>query len=67
DQDYRVGAGHHGKLYPEIQTGRIILMTKILNIIKFFELYGIDFNYKQLAIRVERDDNLGVDVGYYKK
>ncbi|RIB18360.1 hypothetical protein C2G38_1967055, partial [Gigaspora rosea] len=36
-------------------------------LIEFFELYGIDFNYRQLAIRVEKDDNLGVDIGYYKK
>ncbi|KAF0521905.1 putative Non-canonical polyA RNA polymerase PAPD5/7 [Gigaspora margarita] len=57
------------QLHPEIQTGRIIPDDENLGVllIEFFELYGIDFNYKQLAIRVERDDNLGVDIGYYKK
>ncbi|CAG8650067.1 43051_t:CDS:2 [Gigaspora margarita] len=53
----------------QIQTGRIIPDDENLGIllIELFELYGIGFNYKQLAIRVERDDNLGVDIGCYKK
>ncbi|CAG8771924.1 14515_t:CDS:2, partial [Gigaspora rosea] len=57
------------KLHPEIQTGRVIPDDENLGIllIELFELYGIVFNYKQLAIRVERDNNLGVDIGYYKK
>ncbi|RIB09062.1 hypothetical protein C2G38_2209864 [Gigaspora rosea] len=56
-------------LHPEIQTGRVIPDDENLGIllIELFELYGIVFNYKQLAIRVERDNNLGVDIGYYKK
>ncbi|CAG8786888.1 13987_t:CDS:2, partial [Dentiscutata erythropus] len=57
------------QLHPEIQTGRIIPEDENLGVllIEFFELYGVDFNYKQLAIRVERDNELGVDLGYCKK
>ncbi|CAG8615556.1 12101_t:CDS:2, partial [Dentiscutata heterogama] len=57
------------QLHPEIQTGRIIPEDENLGVllIEFFELYGVDFNYKQLAIRVERDDELGMNLGYCKK
>ncbi|CAG8720359.1 26180_t:CDS:2, partial [Racocetra persica] len=56
-------------LHPKIQTGRIIPDDENLGVllIEFFELYGVDFNYKQLAIRVERDDDLGMGIGYCKK
>ncbi|CAG8659720.1 40206_t:CDS:2, partial [Gigaspora margarita] len=53
-------SGGMGRIIPDDENLGVLL-------IEFFELYGIDFNYKQLAIRVERDDNLGVDIGYYKK
>ncbi|CAG8462044.1 7410_t:CDS:2 [Cetraspora pellucida] len=56
-------------LHPKIQTGSIIPNDENLGVllIEFFELYGVDFNYKQLAIRVERDDDLGMGIGYCKK
>ncbi|CAG8549027.1 6569_t:CDS:2, partial [Scutellospora calospora] len=36
-------------------------------LIEFFELYGIDFNYEKLAIRVKKDEDLGAEIGYCKK
>ncbi|CAG8507492.1 1648_t:CDS:2 [Racocetra fulgida] len=57
------------ELHPKIQSGKIVPDDENLGVllIEFFELYGVDFNYEQLAIRVERDDDLGMGIGYCKK
>ncbi|KAF0492455.1 PolyA RNA polymerase cid14 [Gigaspora margarita] len=57
------------QLHPEIQKGLIIPEDENLGVllIEFFELYGIHYNYEDLAIRVAKDKSSGFNIGYYRK
>ncbi|CAG8602507.1 1510_t:CDS:2 [Cetraspora pellucida] len=57
------------QLHPEIQKGVVVPEDENLGVllIEFFELYGIHYNYEDLAIRVAKDKRSGLNVGYYRK
>ncbi|CAG8585905.1 8708_t:CDS:2 [Dentiscutata erythropus] len=58
------------QLHPEIQKGVVVPEDENLGVllIEFFELYGVNYNYEELAIRVAKDKKRsGSNIGYCRK